>query len=150
MKFRDSFLSETNVDPFCYCAIAASVMAVYCSKYLKRDTIGIVPKNMYRGGNKPFSKSSIEWLEFVSVQINSVIQHAVNSGEKMIFDKVLGKVYHVDGFCEETGTVYEFYGCVYHACPLCFDRKMIIHFTVSVRWRMCTRRRLHDKRDYGT
>jgi hypothetical protein len=78
---------------------------------------------MYRGGNKPFSKSSIEWLEFVSVQTNSVIQHAVNCGEKMMFDNVLGKVYHVDGFCEETGTVYEFYGCVYHACPLCFDRE---------------------------
>ena len=28
----------------------------------------------------------------------------------------------MDGFCEETRTVYEFYGCVYHGCPLCFDR----------------------------
>ena len=27
----------------------------------------------------------------------------------------------MDGFCEETRTVYEFYGCVYHGCPLCFD-----------------------------
>ena len=47
--------------------------------------------------------------------------HAVHGGEKAIVDKELGKTYYVDGFCEETRTVYEFYGCVYHGCPLCFD-----------------------------
>ncbi len=45
----------------------------------------------------------------------------VHGGEKAIVDKELSKTYHVDGFCEETGTVYEFYGCVYHGCSLCFD-----------------------------
>ena len=80
-----------------------------------------MPKNLYRGANRPFSKSSIEWLEFVSVQTNSVIRHAVNGGEKAIFDDALGKVYHLDSFCEETNTVFQFYGCVYLACPLCFD-----------------------------
>lgn len=123
LKFRDLFISETKVDPFCYCTIAASVMGVYRSKYLKEKTIGIVPKNMYRNGNKPYSKSSIEWLEFIAAQTNSKIQHAVNGGEKVIVDDVWGKVYYVDGFCEETNTVYEFYGCVYHSCPLCFDGK---------------------------
>ena len=41
-----------------------------------------------------------------------MIRHAVNGGEKEIVDSELGKVYHVDGFCKETNTVYEFYGCV--------------------------------------
>jgi hypothetical protein len=95
-------------------------MAVYRSNYLK-EKIGIIPKNLYHGGNKPYSKSSLEWLEFISAQTNSKILHAVNGGEKMIVDTEWGKTYHVDGFCEETGTVYEFYGCVYHGCPLCFD-----------------------------
>ena len=62
VDFCETFLSETGVDPFCYCTIAASVMAVYRSKYLKEKTIGIIPKNLYRDGNKPFSKSSIEWF----------------------------------------------------------------------------------------
>ncbi len=53
IEFRKTFLSETGVDPFCYCTIAALVMAVYRSKYLKENTIGIVPKNLYREGNKP-------------------------------------------------------------------------------------------------
>ena len=117
------FIRNRRVDPFCYCTIAASVMAVYRAKYLKEKTIGIVPQNMYHGVNKPYSKSSIEWLEFVAAQTNSVIRHAVNGGEKEIVDSELGKVYHVDGFCKETNTVYEFYGCVFHSCPLCFDGK---------------------------
>ena len=121
LKFRDSFLSETNVDPFTYCTIAASVMAIYQSKYLKKDTISIVPRNMYHGGNKPFSKSSIEWIEFISYQTKSKTLHNANGGEKQIFDDELGKVYYVDGFDENENIVYSFYGCLYHACPLCFD-----------------------------
>ena len=121
VDFRKTFLSETGVDPFCYCPIAAAVMAVYCSKYLKQKTIGIIPKNLYGDGNKPFSKSSIEWLEFIASQTNTKILHAVHGGEKAIADEELGKTYYVDRFCEETRTVYEFYGCVYHGCPLCFD-----------------------------
>ena len=122
VQFRNTFLCETGVDPFCYCTIAASVMAVYRSKYLKENTIGIVPKNLYRNSNKPYSKSSIEWLEFIAAQTNSKILHACNGGEKMIVDEELGKTYYVDGFCEETGVVYEFFGCVYHSCELCYDR----------------------------
>ena len=96
-------------------------MAVYRSKYLKQKPTGIILKNLYRDGNKPFSKSSIEWLEFIASQTNTKILHVVHGGEKEIVDEELGKTYYVDGFCEETRTVYEFYGCVYHGCPLCFD-----------------------------
>ena len=66
VQFCESFLSETKVDPSCYCTIAAAVMAVYLAKYLKENTIGILHKNMYRSANKPFSKCSIEWLESVA------------------------------------------------------------------------------------
>ena len=122
LRFRDLFLSETKIDPYCHCTIAASVMAVYRANYLKKETIAIVPQNMYCSGNKPYSKCSIEWLEFVAAQTNSVIRHAVSGGgEKEIVDTELGKMYYVDGFCEATNTVYEFYGCVFHGCPLCFD-----------------------------
>ncbi|XP_046862275.1 uncharacterized protein LOC124455682 [Xenia sp. Carnegie-2017] len=121
LQFRDLFLAETKVDPFCYCTIAAAVMAIYRSKYLQPNTIGIVPKNMYRNSNKPFSQSAIVWLEFVSAQTNCKIQHALNGGEKKVEDPELGKVYYVDGFCEETNTIFSFYGCLYHACPSCYD-----------------------------
>ena len=50
-----------------------------------------------------------------------MIRHAVNGGEKEIVGSELGKACHVNGFCEETNTVYEFYGCVFQ--QLCFDGK---------------------------
>ncbi len=96
-------------------------MAVYRSNYLKK--IAIVPKNLYRDANKPYSKSSIEWLEFIAAQKHLTIAHACNGGEQAIFDMQLGETYYVDGFCEETKTVFEFYGCLYHACPMCFDSR---------------------------
>ena len=99
------------------------MVAVYRPKYLKENIIGIVLKNLYRNSDKPYSKSSIEWLEFIAAQTNSNILHACNGGdEKIIVDKNLGKTYYVDGFCEETGVVYEFFNCVYHSCELCYDR----------------------------
>jgi ribosomal protein S20 len=50
---------------------------------------------------------------------NKFIQHALNGGEKQI----LG--YKVDGYCEETKTVYQFHGCFWHGCPKCFDSDRI-------------------------
>ncbi|GBN93226.1 hypothetical protein AVEN_210737-1 [Araneus ventricosus] len=32
---------------------------------------------------------------------------------------------HVDGYCEETKTVFEFYGCFFHRCEVCFNRDNI-------------------------
>ncbi|GBN55848.1 hypothetical protein AVEN_260642-1 [Araneus ventricosus] len=29
---------------------------------------------------------------------------------------------HVDGYCEETKTVFEFHGCFFHGCEVCFNR----------------------------
>ena len=41
LEFREMFLRETSVDPFCYCTVTASVMAVYRSKYLEENTISL-------------------------------------------------------------------------------------------------------------
>ena len=105
-------------------AIAPSLFRNGCLplEIFEEKTIGIIPKNLYRDGNKPYSKSSIECLELISVQTKTQIQHALHGDERVIVDEELRKTYHVDGFCKQIKSVYEFYGCVYHACPLCFDR----------------------------
>ena len=38
---------------------------------------------------------------------------------------IVDKTYKVDGFCEETNTVYEFYGCFWHGCPNCYRPNII-------------------------
>ena len=147
LKFRDLFMSETRVDPFCYCTIAASVMAIYRSKYLKNNTIGIIPKNMYRKGNKPYSKSSIEWLEFIAAQTNSKIQHSCNGVEKVIVDDVLGKVYYVMVFVKTQIRCTSFM-VVFITLVVCvFMAIMITLFTMNVRWLKCTRRQLNENKD---
>ena len=79
------------------------------------------------GGYKidQYSKSSIQWLEWMSHRGGVRIQHALKGGERSLF----GTRYKLDGFCHETNTAYEFNGCVFHGCPQCFpeDSEETIH-----------------------
>ena len=114
MTFRDAFLKIGNVDTLQYITIASVCMALYRSKYMPKDTIGIlkdVPKNTV-------SKISLQWLDWLSENI--YIQHAMNGGEHTI--PTVGKV---DGYCAETNTVYEFQGCFWHGCPKCYTGDQI-------------------------
>lgn len=51
------------------------------------------------------------------------IQHAGNVGEKVL--KINSKIYKLDGFCEETNTIYEFYGDFWHGNPDIYNKKDI-------------------------
>ena len=64
---------------------------------------------------------SIMWLNYISKDKN--IQHALNRGEKEL--TTCDKTYKVDGFCEETNTVYQFYGCFWHGCPRCYKSDIV-------------------------
>ena len=44
------------------------------------------------------------------------IQHAGNQGEYRIPETR----WTVDGYCEDSKTVYEFHGCFWHGCPTCY------------------------------
>ena len=54
--------------------------------------------------------------------------------------------YYVDGYNDETMTVYEFYGCFYHGCPRCFSPEIVN------KQRGCTMGEVHaqtlDRADY--
>ena len=66
------------------------------------------------GGYKmdQYSKSSIQYLEWVSRRDSVEIQHALNGGEV----RLPGTRYKLDGYCQETNTAYKFHGCVFHGC----------------------------------
>jgi hypothetical protein len=57
-----------------------------------------------------FSRKQITWLEHIIKTTNIKIQHALNGGEYCIPDTK----YSVDGYCEETNTIYEFHGDAFH------------------------------------
>ena len=71
------------------------------------------------------SLSSIIWLEHESRVRGIPIRHARNGGEHRVPNgKSPPGWYKLDGynFNEETEqeTAFEFFGCVFHACPWCF------------------------------
>ena len=79
------------------------------------------------------SKESIEWLSFLEKKTKKKIKHATNGGEK-----VLENVGRVDGFCEETETVFEFQGCFWHGCKTCFSSETInpaLQKTMGTLWK---------------
>ena len=122
MKLREDFIQLENIDPLRYITIASVCMTIYRSNYVPKKTIAIVPE--YTKADN-FSKMSIIWLNYVSTTkgygVN--IKHALNGGEKKLTKD--DKTYKVDGFCEETNTVYEFYGCFWHGCPKCYRPNII-------------------------
>ena len=117
-KLRKDFIDLENVDPLRYITIASVCMTIYCSNYMPEKTISIAQE--YAKTDR-FSKMSIMWLTYVAKGSN--IQHAINGGEKKL--TIDDQTYKVDGFCKETSTVYEFYGCFWHGCPNCYKPNVI-------------------------
>ena len=85
---------------------------------MPKKTIAIVPEYAKTDN---FSKMSIIWLNYMSNGVN--IQHALSGGEKKL--TIGNKTYKVDGFCEETNTVYEFYGCYWHGHSSCYKSNVV-------------------------
>ena len=63
-----------------------------------------------------YSKSQIQWLEYISFRDNIKIQHAQNEGEYKIEN--IGKV---DGYCKEHQKIFEFQGMMWHGDPFVYN-----------------------------
>ena len=102
-KLREDFIKLENIDPLHYITIASVFMTIYHSNYTPKKTTAIIPE-FAKSDN--FSKTSIVWLNYMSK--DKRIQHALNGVEKGL--TIDNKTFKVDSFCEETNTVFEFYG----------------------------------------
>jgi G:T-mismatch repair DNA endonuclease (very short patch repair protein) len=111
-ELRKQFLEIANIDPIRYITIAAVCMAIYRSKYIKKDTIAVVD-NLKKD---QYSQQSISWLNSFH---NPNIKHALNDGEVRICGS------KVDGFDEKTNTVYQYHGCFWHGCIKCYSSDFI-------------------------
>ncbi|KAK4880607.1 hypothetical protein RN001_008753 [Aquatica leii] len=115
IEFWSRFTTSNSVDPFREsCTIAGACNAVFRRKFLQKDSIGLIPPNGYRMADKQ-SAIAIKWLLWLEHTLNIKIQHSGNSREVRLKEGIL-----VDGFCVNTNTVYQFHGCYYHGCEICF------------------------------
>ena len=69
-----------------------------------------------------YSQKAVQWVTFESFKTGLYIQHALTpEGEfKIHSPKTPRGFYKADGYCRETNTVFEYRGCCWHACDMCF------------------------------
>jgi hypothetical protein len=90
LTFRHMFWEMTSgdghrdIDPFQECITIASVCnLVFRTKFLRPDTIGIIPAQGYRQEEK-HSIKAMQWIKYLSTTEGVHIQHARNGGERKL------------------------------------------------------------------
>ena len=122
LKFRRIIMDQTKlndqdvgVDPFRVAITIASLCNhIYRRNFMKPNTIAVIPDNGYNP-NQNSSNKCRQWLRYLSERDSVFIQSADNLGEKR------SGSYLLDGYCEQTKTVYEFHGCYWHGCMKCYS-----------------------------
>jgi hypothetical protein len=108
---RRDFMEVGNIDVFLEsCTIASACNKVLRKRFLKPETIGLIPSGGYTR-NRNYSKKALMWLLHMEQEDSCTIRHAGNGGEFRLPELPR---YSVDGYCAATRTVYEFMGCFYH------------------------------------
>ena len=107
LQYREMFKDITDIDPFDKSlTIASYCHQVYRTNFLQKDTIAIL--SHARQLKTKQSVEALKWLSYISEKEDIHIQHVKNGGEKRVGN------YSLDGYCEETHTVYEYQGCYWH------------------------------------
>ena len=127
--FVRQFKQEADFNPFERCATIASACNLYWRRSIEEGTdaalIAVRPLQGWHGAQVNQSRAALEWLSFCESQLpkerGERIRHARNGGEKRV--KTSKGKEHVDGWDEESKTVFEFLGCLWHGCPRCFPNK---------------------------
>ena len=71
------------------------------------------------------SFAQLEWLHHIESTTGCDIIYKGGKHNKEESFRFNNKLYRVDGFCEETNTIYEFLGCWYHGCLKCRDETVV-------------------------
>ena len=120
-KFRALFMEyAAGIDPFEQTiTIASACNRVYRTMFLQENQIAIIPPQGYFPGNQ--SAIAACWLNYLNKENDLNIKHAFNGGEMRIENRL------VDGFDIDSNTVYQFHGCFWHGCPICYKNRSTIN-----------------------
>ena len=109
--FRREFMQIGHIDFF----VETITMVSACNKvlrkrFLKPDTIRLIPKEGYSCNNR-YSKKALMWPLHMEQTDGKNIMHCRKGRENGPPD--VPRI-SVDGYCPETNTVYEIVGCFWH------------------------------------
>ncbi len=80
-------------------------------KVLAKSSIPLTPATGFTGRGDNYSKVSLEWLKWVEEGLGRPLTTALSdSGEFRIAVSETNQIFRVDGYDEQTKTVYEFLG----------------------------------------
>ena len=115
-KFVHEFKEEAGFNPMEKCATIASACSLFWrQEFIPEDTIAVESLNGWRGNQVNQSKVALEWLCYEDFKLGGNRLHDVrNGGEKKVLTPA--EAMFVDGYDEESKTVYQFQGCFYHGC----------------------------------
>ena len=110
------FPNDEGIDPL----QTSLTLAAYCNVLFRRnhmqpESIIFIPET----GFNPKQTTSIACKQFINYQ-QSLQQQRIQFAGNELGEKKWGR-YYFDGFCEETKSIYEFHGCLWHGCPRCYS-----------------------------
>ncbi|XP_034941547.1 uncharacterized protein [Chelonus insularis] len=120
IAFKDMILKCGNVCPFSECCTLASTCSrIFRNKFLKADTIGILPpRGEYRWSSNQ-SSTAISWLIFQEEKCGHIIDYTPRRKKIWLPCGTL-----VDGYYHNPETqekiVFQFHGCYWHGCTMCY------------------------------
>jgi len=109
--FRREFMQIGHIDVFVESiTIASAYNKVLRKRFLKPDTVGLIPTGGYTCNNR-YSKKALMWLLHMEETDGVLIKHCRNGQEYRLPELPR---FSVDGYSPDTNTVYEFLGCFWH------------------------------------
>jgi hypothetical protein len=118
---RDEMLARFGYDVLYDMYVLQQLPAQAIARTLGVDTSTILrhlhAHNIDIDNKRGTSRIATVWLTAMSISESCNIRHVHNGGEYVI----PGTRYHVDGYCAETNTVYEFYGDYWHGNPKIYE-----------------------------
>ena len=99
--------------------VAGLALKIYRRNFLQEEQIGQVPACGYGGKNINQSAIAMCWLREIEKELgenNRQLASKLSVGGEV---QIMGR--YVDGYCDETKTIYQFHGCFYHGCEKCYD-----------------------------
>ena len=155
--FSTEFKAKTDIKPGTgNCMTAGAANQVWRANFLSRDTVGVIIEQGYDDCQSRKALRFLHWKN--QMEYDGELQLSGVQGEKKIkirhetpvpkmggsncFNTVASKqkraieslfpskyeMFKLDGFHEETSTAVEFFGCLFHGCPQCFDADTISPF----------------------
>ena len=117
--FCQEFEEISGFNPLERClTIASACNLFYRTHHMPENTLASEPVQGWHAQGKPHSLAALEWMTYLNQKTGRHIQHARNGGEHVILYGA--QTFYVDGYDQNTNTVYEFHGCFWHGCPKCY------------------------------